>query len=91
VPALGRRAGGRRRARARRWLAGRGDLRRAQRALRALAGPREAAREAAELAAAAAACAGAPALRQALRAPALRRQLLLGAPPARAARNAAPP
>jgi len=51
----------------------------------------EAAQNDAELAAAAAARAGAPTLRQALRAPALRRQLLLGAPPARAARNAAPP
>ena len=88
VPARKRRAGGRRRARARRWLAGRGDLRRAPRAVRARAGPREAAREAAELAAAAAARAGAPTLRQALRAPALRRQLLLGARPARRARGA---
>ncbi|KAK9819267.1 hypothetical protein WJX81_001189 [Elliptochloris bilobata] len=63
-----------------RWLAGQGDQQGAQRAMRALAEPREAARELAEMAEQARCCRGAdaPTLRQLLRAPALRRQLGLG-------------
>lgn len=63
-----------------RWLAGQGDVRGAQRAMRALAEPREAARELAEMGAQARGRRDAPDLRQLLRAPALRRQLTLGAP-----------
>ena len=66
--------------RARRWLAGQGDERGAQRAMRALAEPREAARELAEMSAQARGRRDTPGLRQLLRAPALRRQLTLGAP-----------
>lgn len=69
------------RACAARWLAGRGDLQGAQRAMRALAEPREAAREVAEMAAHARDRKDAPTLRQLLRAPALRRQLTLGVLP----------
>ena len=67
--------------RTRRWLAGQGDQRGAQRAMRALAEPREAARELAEMAAQARCRRDAPTLRQLLRARALRRQLTLGALP----------